>query len=222
MPKPQRAPAKKRVTLQKQQRERFDDLIVSPATSVFINCPYDANYAPLFDAIVFATTACGYLARSALESGSVAESRMERIIKPVFASRYSIHDLSRCRGEGSEALARFNMPLELGIAMARRFAGGAAQHDWLVLVPEGHEYLKFVSDLSAFDLKKHNGTVEGVVPKVMAWLATRPDAVIGPTPDQVLAVLPAFAAKKQELMNTWRDELPWADLILAAREYVPE
>ena len=198
-------------------------MAVDPATSVFINCPYDSGYAPLFDAIVFATTACGFLARSALESGDMAEPRMTRIARAVFSSKYSIHDLSRCRGEGTEALARFNMPLELGIAMGRRFGAGEAEHDWLILVPEGHEYVKFVSDLAGFDLKKHNGTIESIVPKVMAWLATRPDAVYVPGPDQVLAALPAFQAKKAELAVTWSGEPPpWADLILTARSCVPE
>ena len=35
--------------------------------SVFINCPFDARYAALFDATVFAIAACGFTPRSALE-----------------------------------------------------------------------------------------------------------------------------------------------------------
>ena len=120
----------------KRLREQFGrgNLAVDPGTSVFINCPYDAGFSPLFDAIVFASTCCGFLPRSALESGTVAEPRMDRIVRAVFSSKYSIHDLSRCRGEGTDNLARFNMPLELGIAMARRFASQneSERHDWLI------------------------------------------------------------------------------------------
>lgn len=41
------------------------------------------------------------------------------------------------------------MPLELGMAMARQELEKRKkrQHGWLVLVPAGHRYLKFVSDL---------------------------------------------------------------------------
>ena len=41
------------------------------------------------------------------------------------------------------------MPLELGIAMAYRFAGAelGVDHDWLLLVPRGHEYKRFVSNI---------------------------------------------------------------------------
>jgi len=206
-------------------REHFGvgKLAINPATSVFINCPFDDEFAPLFDAIVFAATCCGFLPRSALESGSVAESRMERIARAVFSSKYSIHDLSRCKGEGDENLARFNMPLELGIAMGRRLSKQrkSDRHDWLLLVREGHQYAKFVSDLSGYDPKRHNGTVEALVPMVMAWLATRPDAIAVPTPRRVLAALPRFREKKAKLIAEWGKDVPWADLVLAARKVVP-
>jgi len=115
------------------------------------------------------------------------------------------------------------MPLELGIAMGRRLAAQRKidRHDWLLLVREGHQYAKFVSDLSGYDPKKHNGTVEGLVPLVMVWLATRPEAIAVPTPRRVLAALPKFQEEKAKLISEWGNEVPWADLILAARKAVP-
>lgn len=202
-------------------REHFGQgrLAIDPARAVFINCPFDPEFEPTFDAILFSTVCCGFVPRSALESGTVAASRMERITQAIFSSKYSIHDLSRCRGEGSEHLARFNMPLELGIAMARRFTTRkAAQHDWLLLVPEGHAYLKFVSDLAGFDPRRYDGTPESVVPSVISWLATRPDAVRTPTPREVLATLPIFEGEKNRLRQEWGTSIPWADLVLAAIE----
>ena len=203
-------------------REHFGQgkLAIDPAKAVFINCPYDKDFQSTFDAIVFATVCCGFMPRSALESGTVAESRMERITQAIFSSKYSIHDLSRCRGEGSELLARFNMPLELGIAMARRFMTTAKskRHDWLLLVPEGHVYLKVVSDLAGFDPMRYDGGTESVIPKVISWLATRPDAVQTPTPKAVLAELTRFQAEKERLHKEWQGDVPWADLVLAALE----
>lgn len=201
-------------------REHFGrgKLAIDPAKAVFINCPFDREFEPTFDAIVFATVCCGFMPRSALETGNVADSRLERIVQAIFSSKYSIHDLSRCRGEGSEQLARFNMPLELGIAMARRFGVRGKRHDWLLLVPEGHQYVKFVSDLAGFDPLQYDGRTESVVPKVMSWLATRPDAVRTPTPKVVLGAFPEFLAEKQRLTKDWGGDLPWADLVLAALE----
>jgi hypothetical protein len=54
-----------------------------------------------------------------------------------------VHTPKRAR-KRDENLARFNMPLEIGMAMAKRFIGGAEEHDWLVLVPEGHACGQFI------------------------------------------------------------------------------
>jgi hypothetical protein len=148
---------------------------------------------------------------------------MSRITRALFSSKYSIHDLSRCTGEGEERLARFNMPLELGMAMACRELRRqrATRHDWLVLVPKGHKYLRFVSDLGAFDPATHDGTLESVVPKVMSWLAGRPDAIRTPPPTAVLAALPAFSERKHQLGIQWIGDVPWQFVIEAATETVP-
>jgi hypothetical protein len=209
---------------QRNRREHFGrgELSIRPDRSVFVNCPLDEQYAPLFDAIIFAITCCGFLARSSLESGNVAEPRMERIARAVLSSKYSIHDLSRCRGEGSAGLARFNMPLELGIAMGRRILAGDDEHDWLILVPEEHEYFRYLSDMGGYDPKTHNGTVESIVPKIIHWLATRPDAVYVPKPVDVLRALPNFQERKRQLLVDWGGEAPWADLIRVARDCIPD
>lgn len=197
-----------------------------PAKSVFINCPFDREYADLFDAIIFATVCCGFVPRSALESGTVAETRISRILDALFASKYSIHDLSRCRGEGDEQLARFNMPLELGMAMARWHltrAKARQRHDWLVLVPRGHTYVRFVSDLGAFDPETHDDTVDGVLQPVMGWLATRPDATRAPTFQEVRAALPSFQTRRRRLAAEWgSDRPPWRFVLKAATETVPK
>jgi len=205
----------KRQRRRKRKRPAGKQPSTRPA-SVFINCPFDNEYLPLFDAIVFAVTCCGFIPRSALESGDVAELRIHRILRAMFASKYSIHELSRSHGEGDQNFARFNMPLELGMAMARRFET-LENHDWLVLVPQGHTHQKFISDLSGYDPKGHDGSLEDIVRKVMAWLVTRPDATLSFTPVEVLAQLPAFQEGVKELRADWGDDLPWAYLVAAAK-----
>jgi hypothetical protein len=200
-------------------------LKIAPEKSVFINCPYDAAFAPLFDAIVFATVCCGFVPRSALESGTVAEPRMERVTSALFASKYSIHDLSRSKGEGEEGWARFNMPLELGIAMARRYMTRklkGRRHDWLLLVSNDHKYMRFVSDLAGFDPAMYDGTVETLVPRIVSWLVSRPDAIHTLTPKAVLEALPAFQARRHALGIEWVGEVPWSHVLVAAQENVPE
>src|SRR2546428_13972039 len=89
--------------------------------SLFINCPFDRDYQNLMLGVVFTTVAPGFIPRSARETERDPEPRFSRILGTVAGSKYSIHDLSRSTGEGDDNLARFNMPLELGMAAAFRF-----------------------------------------------------------------------------------------------------
>lgn len=191
------------------------------AHSVFLNHPYDDAYAPLADALLFTVLANGYLPRSALETGTVATARMERIFTALQASAYSIHDLSRCQGEGSAQLARFNMPLELGMAMALRYRGDA--HEWLALAPTGHPYQRFVSDLSGFDLPPYDGTPRLIVREVAVWLRTRPTA---PTPvldpRATLGCLPTFSERLAQLREANLGTVPWPDRLDCAADVIDE
>ena len=195
---------------------------VDPRRSVFINCPFDPEYEPLRDALLLAVVSCGFTPRSALESGIASLARMERIFQALYSSHYSIHDLSRCRGEGDEVLARFNMPLELGIAMSRRYKGEQANpHDWLVLVPSTAPYARFVSDLAGYDLPPYDGTELSLIQQVLAWLMVLPDALPGVNPLQVQARLGAFREEKVRLKAQW-GQIPWKLLVEAAVKAVAE
>lgn len=203
--------------------QAFTDRVSKPGArdlSVFINCPFDPAFATLRDALIFSTVCCGLLPRAAMDLGQVSIPRMQRILDAMAACRYSIHDLSRCKGEGDFNLARFNMPLELGIAMAQKHAG-LAQHDWLVLVPDGHGYARFASDLAGYDPHHHNETEESVVRTVTAWLWTLPTAVQANRPDVVCEALPEFTAARQQLDIEFGGSPPWAAVYEAAVEAVP-
>lgn len=182
--------------------------------SVFINCPYDKEFRPLFDAIVFASLCCGFEPRCARESGAISIARIQRITSTLRGSKYSIHDLSRCNGDGPENLARFNMPLELGMAMELGFT---ANHDWAVLVPRKHAYNNYISDLGAYDLLDYDGTPAGLVPKVMGWLAPRSRSKTK-TPEEVLRALPDFVNELEALRQQWHEQEAWAAIVDLGRK----
>jgi hypothetical protein len=196
-----------------------------PARSVFINCPFDPEYRPLFDAIVFATVSCKYVPRSALETGTVSDPRMDRIYDALDSSKYSIHDFSRCKGEGDNNLARFNMPLEFGIAFGKGHLKykGRRLHDWLVLLPQGHFYKQCVSDLGAYDLFTHENTVRSVVQAVMSWLSTRDDATVAVDPDEVMLRVKDFQRELEVLRDKWSEtNTRWTDIVATARRLAPQ
>jgi len=188
--------------------------------SVFINCPYDVEFAPLFHAIVLTVAARGFTPRSALETGGTADPRIVRIVKGLMSSKYSIHDLSRFQGEGVENLSRFNMPLELGMALAIRFMkdGTSTEHNWLALLPAGVEHQKFVSDLVGYDMRDHDSQAPTVIKRVAGWLTEQAD-FIAPTPTatSILASFEPFRALLEKAKQDSLGDLTWPAIIESAR-----
>jgi hypothetical protein len=128
---------------------------------------------------------------------------------------------SRSARHGDKNLARFNMPLELGVAMAERFdvTRPANWHDWLVLVPNGNIHANFISDLAGYDPQQIEERVEKVIPAVMSWLLTREDAVVLATvPEDILDQLPKFMAARQQLKQKWKGHEPWSRVVKIAIE----
>jgi hypothetical protein len=188
--------------------------------SVFINCPFDSAFEPLFHAIVLTVAARGFTPRSARETEGEADPRMTRIAKGIAESKYSIHDLSRFQGEGAENLARFNMPLELGIAMGiRHLKGGTpASHNWLVLVPESFVHHKFVSDLAGYDPPDHDGQPATVIQRVAAWLTLQPEfSQPTPTAKSILQAYPTFLSQLVQAKSDSLGTLTWPAIIKSAQ-----
>lgn len=142
--------------------------------NVFINCPFDSDYRPLFDAMIFTVHDCGFVARCALEAGDASQVRIDKIYKIIEDSRYGIHDISRTELDEVSHLPRFNMPLELGIFLgAKRFGVEIqASKKCLVMDTEPYRYQKFVSDISGQDVFAHNNSEKEVVRVVRDWLGT--------------------------------------------------
>jgi hypothetical protein len=123
--------------------------------TVFINCPYDDRYKPVFDALVFAIHDCGFVARfgGAQVGGAV---RLTKIVEQIDACALSIHDISRVELAGaSKKLPRFNMPFEAGLAYARR-ARDPLSHDLLLIDTRAHRYHQSLSDASGLDIQAYS------------------------------------------------------------------
>src|SRR5262249_48867536 len=117
--------------------------------SVFINCPFDRGYKPLFEAIVFTVFDCGFRPRCALETEDSGQVRMEKIFDLIANSRLAINDLCRVDLDSTTNLPRFNMPLELGIFLgAQRYGQGRQKKKCcLILDRERYRYRAFISDI---------------------------------------------------------------------------
>jgi hypothetical protein len=141
--------------------------------NVFINCPFDPDYAPIFEAIVFAVNDAGFRPKCARERLDSSQIRLHKIVDLISSSRYSIHDLSRTSLDDTNALPRFNMPLELGIDIGcKAFNIDCRDKSLLIFDSEQYRFQKFVSDLSGQDIQQHGSSAKTAVSRVRDWLRT--------------------------------------------------
>ena len=169
---------------------------------VFINCPFDESYRPIFHAIVFAVHDCGYVARCSLEVTDASQVRIDKIAGIIATCQFGIHDISRTELDADTSLPRFNMPLELGLFLgAKRF--GAQKHrskTCLILDVERYRYQKFISDIAGQDIAAHSGKPDEAIKAVRDWLNAATSRAIK---------IPGGAAIAQRYRQ-FRDELPAA------------
>jgi hypothetical protein len=190
--------------------------VPSYETSVFLNCPFDDLFAPLFHAAVLTIAALGFTPRCAREYEGESDPRIDRIARGLGESKYSIHDLSRFQGAGPDNLSRFNMPLELGMALSNRYHGKTSgnPHNWVALVPTGFVHEKFISDLAGFDPPAHEQTAASVIKAISGWLTIQPDySSPAPSPKNILEAYPKLVDLLEEAKAEALGHLTWPVIV---------
>jgi hypothetical protein len=107
-----------------------------------------------------------------MEAGDAGDIRLDKIIRLIRESPYSIHDLSAVELDKKNKLPRFNMPFELGLVVGCKKVAGSQYAVRPILVMERAAYTaqKCLSDIAGQDLKAHGGSVARIINIVRAWL----------------------------------------------------
>lgn len=165
--------------------------------NVFINCPFDDEYTPIFEAIVFTIFTCGFRPLCARQRLNSAEVRLDKLVDLIRQSKYSIHDLSRTTPDAGTGNPRFNMPFELGLDLGcRRFNRAYNDKCALIFAADKFEYQKFLSDIAGQDIKDHQSQIRRAIDGVRSFLAPH------------CASPPPGAAQIQRRYETFRTDLP--------------
>lgn len=132
---------------------------------VFLNCPHDQQFLPLFLAYIAGSCAFGLVPRTTLEIPG-GERRLNRIIGLIQSCRYSFHDLSRVQLDRHRpATPRFNMPFELGLTVMAA-ALDPNRHTWFAFESIPRRMHKSLSDLGGTDEYVHDGTPRGILHQI--------------------------------------------------------
>jgi hypothetical protein len=139
--------------------------------NVFINCPFDKDYTPLLQSLLFTVVYIGLNTRKALESKNSGAPRIEKIVKLIQESLYAIHDLSRNKATKKDEIYRLNMSFELGLDMGcQRFSQGLlANKKCLILDAQNYRYQAALSDIAGSDIENHRNRPIEVVRN---WLSS--------------------------------------------------
>jgi len=195
--------------------------------NVFINCPFDDVYEPIFNAIVFAVNDMGFRPKSAKDESNAGNVRFNKIQDLISECKYSIHDISRTELDGTTGLPRFNMPLELGLDLGCKRYGKSYHQEKVVLVldVDRFRYRDFISDIAGQDIEGHGSHEQEAINAVRNWLRLELDPRLVITPGGATiyqrytsfrATLPTICAKL-----TWDiDDLPFSDFSWAVADWI--
>jgi hypothetical protein len=131
--------------------------------TVFLNIPYDDRFQRLYIAYISGLTHLGLRPRATIEIPG-GRDRLGKILDLIRSCRYSIHDLSRVELDRNPPFVtpRFNMPFELGLAVASAKIDSLADN-WFVFETKQRRVSKSLSDIGGTDVNVHDGTVDGVM-----------------------------------------------------------
>ena len=171
--------------------------------AVFLNVPFDADFRPLFQALVFCVIDCGFEPRCALEASDGGHVRVEKIARIIANCGFGVHDISRTELDRKFHLPRFNMPFELGLYLGASRFGDRRQRrkSTLILDRERYRYQKYLSDIAGQDIKAHGNQPKRLIGAVRDWL--RDTDPRRPLPSSIL-IAARYAQFRQDLPELCR------------------
>ena len=140
--------------------------------NVFVNCPFDEAFQPLFKSIIFTTLYLDY--NPVFSNTTSSESiRVKNIMRLIAKSNFGIHDLSRNESGKRGEKARFNMPFELGLDIGSKRFGGPkfAGKKILILDSKPHDYDQYIGDISGQDIESHANDPETLIKVIRDWFS---------------------------------------------------
>ena len=190
-----------------------------PTTDVFINIPFDAEHEYLYLSLIAAIVGLGLQPRCVLEIPR-DQARLHRIFKLIGACPYSLHDLSSVRlSRGPFRVPRFNMPFELGLAVALCLSTQES-HKFRVMDAVAHRVTQSLSDIGGYDAFIHHGTPTGTFNAVSDMFASLENPPIKDVREFLLVYRGLKSLRVERLPGDIFRAAPFGRLVIAARDLV--
>ena len=143
--------------------------------------------------MVFCIVYFGLAPRLANERIETGENRLDKISEMIRSSKYSIHDLSRCKSRDVGEYYRMNMPFELGMDVGFRRSGieNLREKKFLIFEENQYDLKKAISDIAGQDVQYHNSDFETVIEKVRNFFRVEAE-LAAPGPSRLISEYATF------------------------------
>ena len=190
-------------------------------SNVFINCPFDAEYDTLLKPLIY-TIIYFNLEPRLSQTVSSGIPRIEQIKKLIKESKFSIHDLSRCKPLKENDLPRFNMPFELGLDMGCFEYGGRKfkSKKMLILETDRYHYQKILSDIAGQDIENHDNDFKTLINKVRNWFSALDHDNKYPLAADILLTYVDLIEDLNTRLKTNLNQIPIPDFIKYAKDWI--
>jgi hypothetical protein len=176
--------------------------------TAFINLAYVDSNESLYLALIAGLAGFGLVPVAALHDPT-SNPQLSRIYTLIEESVISFHDLSYVTLDPpGPKTPRFNMPFELGLAVAVSCSGNR-QHRWFVLEKKRHRAAKSLSDISGANVQLHDGRAPSVLRAVSNALARH-------NPRPTIKQLEAIYADVRKKARSLKTVDGWSSVFLQA------
>jgi hypothetical protein len=151
--------------------------VAKRSADVFLNIPFADSHEFLYVALIAGLVTLRLNPRCVLEIPP-QQSRLQRLYQLIASCPYSIHDLSYVRlSSTGHRVPRFNMPFELGLAVALALTQqGADAHQFRILEARPYRVQQSLSDVLGHDPYIHRGCADGVLESLLDVFSDLPEA----------------------------------------------
>lgn len=131
------------------------------------------------------------LANERLESG---QNSLDKVIDLIRSSKFSMHDLSRCRAEVAGEHFRMNMPFEFGLDLGFRLAEPDKFGSKRFLIFEGDRFdlKKSLSDIAGQDVEFHERDFGKIIEKTRDFFRVEGGVSAAPGAAKIIADFQTF------------------------------
>lgn len=186
--------------------------------AIFINCPFDADYRPLLNVLLFSIRFYNLKPLISSLDSNTTQNRLSKIERMVNSSQYSIHDLSRMKSTEVGEYYRMNMPFELGMD----YGMCGKQKRFLIFESEPHSIAPALSDINGWDISYHESDAQKLLEQFRKWIVVNDPNLDEKMKGTSSEDLWFFYNDFQITLDKFKEEYHFKDSEISIKEYLEQ